>query len=187
MDSDVQEPLLRATRQRKNEAERENFTSYQVTDDQSIDLQRCLTLTDLVSLNLQNCHLVTLSACESGFTDFRALSDEYMGLPSGFLIAGAPTVVCSLWIVNDLSTALLMYRFYQNLNAGGVIVRSLNQAQRWLRNLTKADLEAWIADHPRFLDPSMRLDLSRRLYPLSMDAQPFKSPFYWAAFCAIGR
>ena len=108
VDSDVQEPLLRATRQRKNEAERENFTSYQVTDDQSIDLQRCLTLTDLVSLNLQNCHLVTLSACESGFTDFRALSDEYMGLPSGFLIAGAPTVVCSLWIVNDFSTALLI-------------------------------------------------------------------------------
>lgn len=151
-----------------------------------LDLNKCLTLDSIFTLNLEQCRLVTLSACETGLIDFRNTSDEYIGLPSGFLYAGASNVVSSLWTVNDLSTAFLMIRFYQNLQKGLAVGLALNQAQLCLKNLTKGDLETWIEENPLPLKPAVKLVLRRRLYQLK-DAQPFKSPFYWAAFCAIGQ
>jgi CHAT domain-containing protein len=79
------------------------------------DLEKCLTLDKIFSLNLEKCRLVTLSACETGLIDSRNTSDEYIGLPSGFLLAGSPTVVSSLWKINDLSTSFVMIKFYENL------------------------------------------------------------------------
>ena len=83
----------------------------------SIDLEKCLTLGEIFGLDLRNCRLVTLSACETGLTDYKSLGDEYIGLPSGFLYAGSPSVVSSLWAVSDLSTTFLMIKFYQNLKS----------------------------------------------------------------------
>jgi CHAT domain-containing protein len=51
-------------------------------------------------------------------TDFTSTSDEYIGLPSGFILAGAANVVSTLWAVNDLSTALFMIHFYQRVHEG---------------------------------------------------------------------
>ncbi|MGC1248637.1 MAG: CHAT domain-containing protein, partial [Spirulinaceae cyanobacterium] len=84
-----------------------------------IDLNKCLTLGNLFErdFNLPNCRLVVLSACETGLVDFNNTSDEYIGLPSGFLYAGSSNVVSSLWTVSDLSTAFLMLKFIQNLKA----------------------------------------------------------------------
>lgn len=64
-----------------------------------LDLEKCLTLGNLFSrdIDLTHCRLVTLSACETGQVDFRPTSDEYIGRPSGFLFAGSPSVVSSLW------------------------------------------------------------------------------------------
>jgi CHAT domain-containing protein len=152
-----------------------------------LDLNKCLTLDSIFTLNLEQCRLVTLSACETGLIDFRNTSDEYIGLPSGFLYAGASSVVSSLWTVNDLSTAFLMIRFYQNLQKGLAVGLALNQAQLWLKNLTKGDLETWIEENQLQLKPAIRIGLRRRLYKLEDDAKPFELPFYWAAFCAIGR
>jgi CHAT domain-containing protein len=64
-------------------------------------------------LKLDGSRLVTLSACETGITDVRYSPDEYLGLPAGFMQAGAPGVVSSLWAVDDESTKLLMKHFYQ--------------------------------------------------------------------------
>lgn len=152
-----------------------------------LDLNKCLTLDSVFTLNLEQCRLVTLSACETGLIDFRNTSDEYIGLPSGFLYAGASSVVSSLWTVDDLSTAFLMIRFYQNLQKGLAVDLALNQAQLWLKNLTKRDLETWIKENQVPLKPAIRMGLLRRLYKLEDDAQPFQSPLYWAAFCAIGQ
>ena len=60
-------------------------------DGGSIDLDKCLTLGEIFGLDLRQSRLVVLSACETGLTDFRSLSDEYVGLPSGFLYAVVPT------------------------------------------------------------------------------------------------
>jgi len=62
-------------------------------DLKALDLERCLTLGEIFGLNLSQCRLVALSACETGLTDPTSLSDEYIGLPSGFLYAGSPSFV----------------------------------------------------------------------------------------------
>ncbi|QKQ75114.1 CHAT domain-containing protein [Nostoc sp. TCL240-02] len=161
----------------------ENYLSLQ--NGGVLDLNKCLTLDSIFTLNLKQCRLVTLSACETGLIDSRNISDEYIGLPSGFLYAGASSVVSSLWTVDDLSTAFLMIRFYQNLQKGFTVALALNQAQLWLKDLTKGDLETWIEETQ--LPLVVRISLRRRFYKSEDDAKPFKSPFCWAAFCAIGQ
>src|SRR5206468_2854281 len=59
--------------------------------------------------------------------------DEYIGLPAGFLYAGARCVLSSLWAVSDLPTALLMDRFQRECDAGRSVAAALREAQRWLR------------------------------------------------------
>jgi CHAT domain-containing protein len=145
-----------------------------------------LTLGDIFGLNWQQVRLVTLSACETGLTDPNSLGDEYIGLPSGFLYAGCSSVVSSLWQVNDLSTSFLMIQFYQNLQMGDSVAISLNQAQCWLRDLTRAKLETWIEAHQLSLRPTIKLQLRRRLRLFQADDPVFPEPFYWAGFCAIG-
>ncbi|MBD2514714.1 CHAT domain-containing protein [Nostoc sp. FACHB-973] len=159
-------------------------------DGGEIDLEKCLTLGDIFALDLRQCRLTTLSACETGLTDFKSLSDEYIGLPSGFLYAGSPSVVSSLWTVNDLSTAFLMIEFYKNLQNRDrypSVAIALNQAQIWLRNLTTKELKIWIAQNKLILNPTLKMNLNRQLQKMPDLAQPFASPFYWAAFCAIGQ
>ncbi|OUL69376.1 hypothetical protein CA603_50910 [Paraburkholderia hospita] len=51
-------------------------------------------------------------------TDVSKSPDEYLGLPAGFLQAGAPARVSSLWAVDDGSTALLTSRFHKNHSRG---------------------------------------------------------------------
>ncbi|MCL1474718.1 CHAT domain-containing protein [Argonema antarcticum] len=144
-----------------------------------------LTLGDIFELDLSQCRLVTLSACETGLIDFISISDEYIGLPSGFLYAGSPSVVSSLWRVNDLSTALLMIRFYENLGdpQAPTVAIALNQAQCWLRDVKKKDLLNWI-NQLSLKSPERREVIS---FIQKLPTKPFESPYYWAAFCAIGQ
>jgi CHAT domain-containing protein len=151
----------------------------------TIDLRKCLTLLDLFTLDLNQCRLVTLSACETGLTDFRYLTDEYIGLTYGFLVAGTSSIVCSLWAVNDLSTALLMIQFYQNLRAGLSVTIALNQAQLWLRDATAAKLLEWTK--ALNLDDNLTKQIHKKLRRRAPEEQPFHHPYYWAAFCAIGQ
>jgi len=73
-----------------------------------------LTVGDIFGLDLGGVALVTLSGCETGLGKLRA-GDELVGLSRGFMYAGAPSVVASLWRVNDESTAKFMTLFYRNL------------------------------------------------------------------------
>jgi CHAT domain-containing protein len=148
-----------------------------------LDLGKCLTIEDILRLDLRNCRLVTLSACETGITDFTSSSDEYIGLPSGFILAGSPNVVCSLWAVNDLSTALLMIRFYQNVKNGETVPLALKQAQIWLRDVTVDGLQQWSS---KLTLRSTYRQPFQRFSKMEATAKPFASPYYWAGFCAIG-
>jgi CHAT domain-containing protein len=77
---------------------------------------RWLNLFDIFNLQL-NAELTTLSACETGMSAVWD-GDELLGLARGFLYAGIPSLVVSLWTVNDRSTAQLMGRFYLGLSNG---------------------------------------------------------------------
>ena len=163
-------------------------------ENNDLDLSKCLTLGSLFEQDFQldNCRLVVLSACETGLVDFTNPSDEYISLPSGFLYAGSTSVVSSLWTVNDVSTAFLMIKFLQNLQTAIIhgedfsVAISLSQAQKWLRNSTKTQLEEWIEQHKLNSNPTLRNQLRRRFHNIPSDSRPFESPFYWAAFCGVG-
>jgi CHAT domain-containing protein len=86
-----------------------------------------LTVRDAYHLDLA-CELVTLSACETGVSTL-APGDEWIGLARGFFSAGAPTLLASLWAVDDEATTRLMIDFYSQLRAGVRPAAALRYAQ----------------------------------------------------------
>jgi CHAT domain-containing protein len=154
-----------------------------------------LTLAEILGqLNLESTRLVTLAACETGVTEIRHSPDEYLGLPAGFLHAGAPAVVSTLWAVNDLSTMLLMERFYHlHLNEGLAIPDALRKAQIWLRNVTAAELTKRFAEEEEVAlagNARMPIETASELFARFAALDPadrlFAHPFYWAAFTFSG-
>ncbi len=148
------------------------------------DRQDRLTLAEIYSLNLEQCRLVTLSACETGLIDFTNTSDEYIGFSGAFLCAGSAKVVSPLWRLHDFSTTLLMIRFYHNLQSESTVAVALNQAQIWLREVTTEELEEWTSHLS--LTATQKFDLFNWFRKMQPKQKPFQSPYYWAAFCVIG-
>ena len=72
-----------------------------------------LTADDVYRMTL-GAELVTLSACSSGLGK-TLIGDELLGLPREFLVAGASSVISSLWDVEDQATASLMLNLYMSL------------------------------------------------------------------------
>ena len=87
---------------------------------------------DIVSMDLTATDLVVLSACESGLGDVVA-GEGVMGLRRAFAVAGARTLVLSLWKVPDEQTRMLMTHFYEALIQGKGRSDSLREAQRRVR------------------------------------------------------
>ena len=99
-----------------------------------------LSLQDIYNLNLP-VDLVVLSACDTGLG--KEIGGEgLVGLTRGFMYAGAPRVVASLWKVDDLATAELMARFYDAME---------KQAMTPAAALRQAQLE--ISQQKRWADP----------------------------------
>lgn len=89
---------------------------------------------EVSALNLSGIHLVTLSACETGIAEDRP-GTELMSLGRFFSAAGVPSVVVSLWQVDDIATQELMVKFYRGLDAEhGALdkAQALRDAQRTL-------------------------------------------------------
>lgn len=138
------------------------------------------------------------------------MADEYVGLPAACVEAGAGGVIASLWSVNDISTSLLMIRFYRHLLGQGTEgpqppAEGLRSAQCWLRAASKAELlgqvdwleELWRAHNRRQADDShayrrgyrnllIHLPRARRLIQEQPADPPFAEPFWWAGFQAVG-
>jgi CHAT domain-containing protein/Tfp pilus assembly protein PilF len=77
-----------------------------------------LEVHEILELRL-NAELVTLSACDtalgSGYFAEVPAGDDVLGLTRAFLFAGSPSVLASLWEVNDRSAVQLMDSFYEQL------------------------------------------------------------------------
>ncbi|NJR70006.1 MAG: CHAT domain-containing protein [Synechococcales cyanobacterium CRU_2_2] len=102
-----------------------------------------LTLKDIFALNLaegdRGLRLAILSACETGMIGTEN-ADEAISLPTGLLQAGVAAVIASLWSVSDLSTMLLLTKFYDLWRSHQLEPdQALRQAQRWLRDTTNAE------------------------------------------------
>jgi CHAT domain-containing protein len=87
-----------------------------------------LQVYEIFNLKL-NANLVVLSACESGLGK-ETRGEGLVGLTQAFFYAGTPSLMVSLWKVQDKSTAALMVRFYRHLNNPAVgKAQALRQAQ----------------------------------------------------------
>ncbi|MBI1345718.1 CHAT domain-containing protein [bacterium] len=145
--------------------------------------------TILRTWNLQ-ADLVTLSACESALGRFTA-SEGYVGFSQALLLAGSQSVVSSLWKVDDLATALLMTRFYENLLGARddlpqplPVSESLHEAQQWLRMLTDVEQQRMLS----VLQQGRPLQtVAATAPPNGNRISPYAHPHYWAAFVLIGN
>jgi CHAT domain-containing protein len=130
--------------------------------------------------------LVTLSACQSGLGK-EGGGEGYLGFSQALFLAGARSLVLSLWKVDDRATALLMTRFYQNLlgKRSGLsrpmaIAESLKEAKEWLRRLTSKEIHEALSSLPRGEEPA------EQPTPVTHDEHPYAHPYFWAAFILIG-
>jgi CHAT domain-containing protein len=115
--------------------------------------------------------LVVLSACETGYGRFEK-GNGVASLARSFMYAGVPSLVVSLWQVNDASTNMIMQNFYANLAKGDDKAEALRQAK--LKYLEQVGTANKIAAHPAFWAAFIQLG----------DAQPIalnkKAQFsYW--------
>jgi CHAT domain-containing protein len=87
-----------------------------------------LTVQDVYGLDLAQADLVVLSACETQL-GAQSQGGDIVGLNRAFIYAGAPSVIASLWSVNDQATSVLMAAFYRHLRAGASKAEALQAAQ----------------------------------------------------------
>jgi CHAT domain-containing protein len=119
-----------------------------------------LTALEVEEMDLGGVEMAALSACETGL-GVAANGDGLLGLQRAFQIAGAKTVVASLWNVGDESTHRLMVHFYQNL---------------WERRMGKVQALR-----------EAQLQLMREGSTGGAATQPTRlPPKYWAAFVLSG-
>ena len=129
---------------------------------------------------LRSCRLVTLSGCESVRLD-PTYADEFLSIASGFSYAGAASVVGSLWTAEDVSTMLLMHRFYGHQRDAV----ALASAQRWLRDATAGELAALTAAPPFDRLPSGPT-MARHFRRRDPQSRPYAHPAFWAPFTFTG-
>jgi hypothetical protein len=87
-----------------------------------------LTAEDVTGMDLLATELVVLSACETGRGEIQ-VGEGVFGLRRSFALAGAKTLVMSLWNVPDRHTRELMEEFYGRILAGEPRAEALRQAQ----------------------------------------------------------
>jgi CHAT domain-containing protein/Tfp pilus assembly protein PilF len=108
---------------------------FSLVDEQGQPRNGFLRLHEIYNLKL-NADLVVLSGCQTALGQ-EVIGEGLIGLTRGFMHAGAPRVVASLWNVNDHATANLMKLFYR---------RMLKDGMRPAAALRAAQLAMWKAE-----------------------------------------
>ena len=127
-------------------------------------------------------------------SEMTTLADEPSSIGTALIASGVACSIVSLWSVDDLATAILMLRFYEeSIGHHRRPPEALRQAQLWLRELTEQQEAAFVGRHPDLLAEYRRRvvrgDLPGRrsaTHPRAATVSPYSHPAFWAAFVAIG-
>ncbi len=123
-----------------------NRTPRAAVDEDAVEDDGLLTAAEVAASDLRATQLVVLSACETGLGRM-SQGEGLLGLQRSFHVAGARSVVASLWQVDDAATQALMVEFYRNLWERRLPkLEALRQAQL---SLLRGDLDRPVATVPR--------------------------------------
>jgi CHAT domain-containing protein len=152
----------------------------------SVDADDGLLMTDeILTMPLADTRLVVMSACDTARGKLQS-GEGLLGIQRAFQVAGAQTTVASLWQVDDLATAMLMKRFYQNLWSEKFSrLDALREAKLWVLQSSRAEMR----DTAR--RAIQRGEDVRGLELLLDDLEKLPDgrlpPYYWAAFVLSGK
>jgi CHAT domain-containing protein len=143
-----------------------------------------LTAEAIAGLSLDGLELAVLSACETGLGESGG-GEGVFGLQRAFHIAGARTVVASLWKIDDAATQALMQEFYRNLWERKLPkLEALRRAQ--LAMLLHYDAKAGRLRAPGAAVPVDPAELAAAREKLRTAGRPPLPPLYWAGFVLSG-
>ena len=149
-----------------------------------------LTLRDILRSKLV-ARIAVLSSCETAAPDLN-VPDEALGLPAGLIMAGVRGVLGSLWPVRDMSSALLMCKFYdlwpRDVDNPS---KALHAAQEWMRRANNGEkAEYFKRQLPEFSRSSTSSSWAEPFYKYfslkDPTARDFYHPIHWAGFCYVG-
>jgi CHAT domain-containing protein len=147
-----------------------------------------LTLREILDLKLDRARLAFLAACETGIPGTQII-DEVVSLPAGMMQAGVPGIIGSLWIVSDISTMLLVARFYnlwKSKDSQLSPAEALRQAQIWLRDTTNQEKRDYLHSTALIPGAAARSASDHLLLEFPQHERSFAHPYYWAAFGYTG-
>jgi CHAT domain-containing protein len=141
---------------------------------------------DVAGLDLWANEITVLSACETAMGDV-VIGEGVFGLRRAFAVAGAKTLIMSLWSVNGWTTTLLIERFFDNCEAGNGRSAALQEAQNYVRNITVGKLQQFelgreILKH----EFNNGKELDDTILAHRADDKPLRHPYYWGAWICQG-
>lgn len=166
-----------------------------------------LTAQQIVQTWRLDAELVTLSGCETALGKAEG-GEGLVGFSQALLASGARSLVLSLWKVDDMATALLMHRFYENLTGAFVDHRriagidypqghpmpkaiALREAKRWIRS-NSAEQNRTALRGMGFPIPKDNTALASARAGIRMSKErplaafDYSDPHFWAAFILTG-
>ena len=153
-----------------------------------------LSLADIYAgrVDVSPVRLLVMAACRSGTVEFERAPDEAMGFPAALMVGGVPTVVSTLWPVDDEAAMFFGLRFYELLVQDGLDpAQAVEAARSWLRAATADELRgriAWLRSQltPDDSDADMALEEIDEDFLDEPSAVPYADLRYWGAFMITG-
>jgi CHAT domain-containing protein/Tfp pilus assembly protein PilF len=149
-----------------------------------------LTAEEVCGLDLRGCELVTLSACETALGT-ASFNEGVLGLQRSFHVAGARSLLSTLWSVSDPATSVLMEQFYQRLWGKQKVTKleALRRAQLFvLRNPRAVAARAEQLRQAAGATAALRgVGRTAVLLPAGAKEGARSHPAWWAAFVLSGE
>ncbi|MEG4301748.1 CHAT domain-containing tetratricopeptide repeat protein [Microcoleus sp. D3_18a_C4] len=140
---------------------------------------------DVAGLDLWANEITVLSACETAIGDV-AIGEGVFGLRRAFTVAGAKTLIMSLWSVNGWATTLLMERFFDNCEARLGRAAALQEAQNYVRNITVGELQQFELGQEILKYVNNGRELDTAILARQAEDKPLAHPYYWGAWICQG-